>query len=119
MNSFVCAPLKHRDKMIEEATKGAVAVPMSVVRHCQELLDPLQAVAERGNTNSASDAGVAAHALRAAASGALLNVLINLGGLSDKSFVTRVGDETSSIRRNIDERCDRVAALVEEKIQRQ
>jgi glutamate formiminotransferase/formiminotetrahydrofolate cyclodeaminase len=110
---------EHRDKMIEEATKGAVAVPMSVLRRCQELLDPVQAVAERGNTNSASDAGVAAHALRAAASGALLNVLINLGGLSDQSFVTRTGDEASAIRRTIDERCDQVAKLVEEKIRAQ
>jgi glutamate formiminotransferase/formiminotetrahydrofolate cyclodeaminase len=113
------ADREHRDKMIEEATKGAVAVPMSVLRRCQEILDPLQAVAERGNANSASDAGVAAHALRAAASGALLNVLINLGGMSDEPFVTSTGNEASAIRRTIDERCDHVTKLVEEKIRGQ
>jgi len=109
----------HRDNMIEEATRGAVAVPMSVLRNCQELLDPVQAVAERGNANSVSDAGVAALALRAAAAGAMLNVLINLGGLSDKSYVTATGDEASSIRQNIDERCDRVVKLVEAKVRDQ
>ncbi len=113
------ADREHRDTMIEEATRGAVAVPMSVLRQCQELLDPVQAVAERGNANSVSDAGVAALALRAAASGAVLNVLINLGGLSDKPYVAGTGDEALSIRGTIDKRCDSLAKLVEEKVRDQ
>jgi glutamate formiminotransferase/formiminotetrahydrofolate cyclodeaminase len=106
----------HRDRVIEDATKGAVTVPLGVLRSCQELLDPLELVAEQGNMSSISDAGVAAHALRAATSGAFLNVQINLPGITDKEFVNKTEKEASSVRRAITDRCERVANLVEDKI---
>jgi formiminotetrahydrofolate cyclodeaminase len=56
-------------------------------------------VAERGNRNSASDAGVAAASLRTAADGAFLNVRINLGGIDDAEFKRRVlGEAVSTVQ---------------------
>ncbi len=92
---------RHRDEMIEAATRGAVDVPMSVLKWCDESLDLIEAVAKKGNENSLSDAGVAALAVRAGAAGAALNVLINLPGLSDAAYVKTARKEASEL-------CDRV-----------
>ena len=50
----------------------------------------IKAMAEIGNPNSVTDAGVGALCVRAAVHGAFLNVKINTGGLKDKKFVADV-----------------------------
>ena len=47
----------------------------------------IQEMAEHGNPNSASDAGVGALCARTAVEGAYLNVLINCSGFDDKDYV--------------------------------
>jgi formiminotetrahydrofolate cyclodeaminase len=47
-------------------------------------------VASKGNPNTLSDAGVAGLTARAAADGALYNVLINLQSLNDQTFTTAI-----------------------------
>jgi glutamate formiminotransferase/formiminotetrahydrofolate cyclodeaminase len=47
-------------------------------------------MAEKGNPNSITDAGVGALALRTCIRGAFLNVRINASGLHDKEFVTNI-----------------------------
>ena len=44
-------------------------------------------MAEKGNPNSVSDAGVGALCARTAVSGAFLNVKINVSGFNDKAYV--------------------------------
>jgi formiminotetrahydrofolate cyclodeaminase len=53
--------------------------------------------AAKGNINTITDAGVAAHALMAAIEGAALNVRINLGNITDKSFVDKTAKEVEKI----------------------
>ena len=53
-------------------------------------LDLIGAMASGGNPNSVSDAGVGALCVRAAVSGAFLNVRINAAGYEDKAFVKDV-----------------------------
>jgi glutamate formiminotransferase/formiminotetrahydrofolate cyclodeaminase len=103
---------RKRDAAIERATKDAIEVPFGVLRRCREVLPLVEAVAEKGNVNSLSDAGVAALALRAAAGGALLNVLINLPGISDADYVKRTKDEGAGIFEEVKERCHAVVAKV-------
>ena len=62
-------------------------------------------MAEQGNTNSASDAGVAALMARAGVEGAVLNVLINLGSVKDEAFKQACRDETSRTRERAPPRC--------------
>jgi glutamate formiminotransferase/formiminotetrahydrofolate cyclodeaminase len=50
-------------------------------------------MAETGNPNSVSDAGVGALAARSAVLGAFLNVKINAAGLDDTDFASRVLSE--------------------------
>jgi glutamate formiminotransferase/formiminotetrahydrofolate cyclodeaminase len=47
----------------------------------------IKAMAESGNPNSVSDAGVGALCARSAVMGAFMNVRINASGYDDKTFV--------------------------------
>jgi len=77
---------KLRSAAIQAATKHAIEVPFEVMQIAYQSLEVIQAMAEIGNPNSLSDAGVGALCLRAAVYGAYLNVRINAGGLADKAF---------------------------------
>jgi glutamate formiminotransferase/formiminotetrahydrofolate cyclodeaminase len=81
-----------RAAALEEANRGAVDVPLQVLRRSAEALPLIEAVATRGNPHSLSDAGVAGLALQAAAEGAYLNVRINLPGISDAQPVRDEAD---------------------------
>jgi glutamate formiminotransferase/formiminotetrahydrofolate cyclodeaminase len=78
-----------RDAAIQEATRRAIEAPLEVMRACHRVLPLLEVTAEKGNKNSISDAGVAALALRTAAGGAFLNVLINVPGIEDRKYADR------------------------------
>jgi glutamate formiminotransferase/formiminotetrahydrofolate cyclodeaminase len=86
---------------IEEATKEATLIPLGVLRRSREAAQLARVVAEIGNKNSVSDAGVAALNARAAAEGAYLNVKINLPGIEDKKFTKETITEANSIRAEV------------------
>ena len=71
-----------RDK-IRAATLGAAEVPFETAKQACELLPHVLAMAQHGNSNAASDAGVASLMATAAAKGAVFNVLINLNALPE------------------------------------
>ncbi len=75
-----------RNAALESGYQHAATVPLQTARACLEALDLSLAVAQKGNRNSASDAGVAALMARAGVEGAVLNVLINLGSVKDEEF---------------------------------
>ena len=77
----------HRTKAIQEATKYAVVVPLKVMQLCLDCIEVLSAMAETGNPNSISDAGVGILCARAALRGAFMNVKINLGAIKDELWV--------------------------------
>ena len=76
-----------RKQAIEEASKYAIEIPFKVMQKSFESMEIIKAMAEIGNPNSVSDAGVGALCARTAVMGAYLNVKINAGGLEDKAFV--------------------------------
>ena len=86
-----------RDRAVQEATKAATLVPLSVLRRSLDALKLAKTVAEKGNVNSLSDAGVSAIMGYAAAEGAHMNVLINLAGIEDAEFVSRTKDEAEEL----------------------
>ena len=75
-----------RHAAIQEATKGAIDVPLRVMEVAVESMDVAKAMAETGLAASASDAGVAALAARAATRGAYLNVRINAKDIEDAAW---------------------------------
>jgi glutamate formiminotransferase/formiminotetrahydrofolate cyclodeaminase len=79
-----------RHNAIQEATRYAIEIPFRVMQKSFESLAVIKAMAETGNPNSVSDAGVGALCARSAVMGAFLNVKINAGGLDDKTYVQQI-----------------------------
>jgi glutamate formiminotransferase/formiminotetrahydrofolate cyclodeaminase len=75
-----------RDKAIQDATKYAIEIPFKVMKAAYSSMTVIKAMAEIGNPNSISDAGVAALCARSAVLGAFMNVKINASGYKDKAF---------------------------------
>jgi formiminotetrahydrofolate cyclodeaminase len=87
-----------RARKIESANRLATEVPMRTAHAAVRLLAALPELVEKGNPNAFSDAGAAALMLSAAAEGALLNVGINLPGISDAAFVEDMRREAAEIQ---------------------
>lgn len=85
-----------RKAAIQTATKGAIEVPLRVMRLSLQSFELLQQMAEFGNPNSISDAGVGALCARAAVRGAALNVKINASGLEDRAYAETVTAESDA-----------------------
>ncbi len=105
-----------RTAAIQEATKEAALVPLSVMNHIIDALALTRVVAEKGNANSISDAGVSAFMLRAAAEGAALNVQINLQSIVDSEFVGWRSDEVATLLRTAQSATEEILAVVRKKI---
>ena len=75
-----------RKLAVQAATKYAIEVPFKVMELSLESMTMIKAMAEIGNPNSVTDAGVGALCARTAVLGAFLNVKVNAGGLDDKTF---------------------------------
>ncbi len=106
---------QQRDKTatIDESLLHAAEVPLETARACAEVAALALAVAERGNTNAASDAGVAALLAEAGCVGASYNVRINVGSLSDKSRGAALSAEAQTLVTTTRDLARRTTELVE------
>ena len=89
--------INKRNKMIEDATKYAIEVPLNIMREAYKSIILSKKIAKIGNKNSLSDSGVAAELSYAAINGAYMNVLINLKDLKDISYSKDVTKKATSI----------------------
>ena len=80
----------NRTNAIQTATKYATEIPFRVMQTTFASMEVIKAMAEIGNQNSVSDAGVGALAARSAVMGAYLNVKINAAGLTDKKWAETI-----------------------------
>ena len=92
-----------REIEIEKATKNAIEVPLSTLRLTPEIINLSDILAEKGNKNAISDAGVAALSAYTAAYGAYLNVLINLSGLNDEEYKKKTMEEAEELLKQVRE----------------
>ncbi len=86
-----------RQEAIDEATRGAIRVPFTVLERSRTAAELALAVAKKGNRNSLSDAGVAGLAAALCAEGALYNVLINTQELPADSFRSETRAQARSL----------------------
>lgn len=107
---------KSRKKAIQDATKYAIEVPFKVMQLSYDSFEVIKAMAEIGNPNSASDAGVGALCARTAVYGAYLNVRINASGLDDKAYAEeKINSGKELLERSIQLEKE-ILAIVEGKI---
>jgi glutamate formiminotransferase len=82
---------------VTEALKGATSVPLSVAEKSAEVGRLVEQIKPITNPKMSSDLTVAAALARAAVTGALANVEINLDGLEDPAFVADVRRKTAAL----------------------
>jgi glutamate formiminotransferase/formiminotetrahydrofolate cyclodeaminase len=105
-----------RDKAIQDATRYAIEIPFKVMEAAYGSLTVIKAMAETGNPNSVTDAGVAALCARSAVMGAFMNVKINASGCKDKDYVIKFIADGSEIERKAMELESEIIELVNGKI---
>ena len=76
-----------RRELIQTAFKGACQSPRDTAIACLQVLRLCARIAEKSNTNAASDLGVAASAALAGLESAVMNVFINLSSIKDEDYV--------------------------------
>jgi formiminotetrahydrofolate cyclodeaminase len=82
-----------RREAIQLALKGAVSAPRRTLQLAAEGMQMAAFMAESGNDNAASDAGVGALLLDTAMGGAIFNMQINLASIKDQDFVAQMKSE--------------------------
>jgi len=107
-----------RDKAVEAATKEATLVPFQVLEASIALMKMAKKAAIKGNKNSLSDAGVAGLAAQAAGEGAYFNVRINLPGIQDAEFKSRIKKQAVSLKKKLCKLGDEVRAVVERELRK-
>ncbi len=107
----------YRRKAIEDASKYAMEVPVKVMEKSYESMEILRSMAENGNPNSVSDAGVGALCALTAAEGAFLNVKINATGITDQEFKSKLLKKGEQLLEQTKNCKSEVLNTVEQKIQ--
>jgi len=110
------AEKQQRQAAIQAATKYAIEVPLKVMELSLKSFDLLKAMAEIGNPNSVSDAGVGAMCAATAVRGAGLNVRINASGYKDADFVAKVLAQATTYEQQAIDLEKEVLAVVYDKI---
>ena len=105
-----------RAEAMEVATLYATQVPLRTMKAAYKAFDVIRAMAEEGNPNSVSDAGVGALAARSAVMGACLNVKINAAGLKDRAMAEALVKEAEEIQAATQKAEAEILAVVESKI---
>lgn len=107
-----------RKKAIQDATKNAIEVPVKVMKLAHDSMEVMEAMAEFGNPNSVSDAGVGALCARTAVEGAYLNVKINAAGFSDKAYLDETLAKAENLLVSAKEKEEKILATVYRKIEK-
>ena len=107
---------KARREAIEAASKYAMEIPLKVMETAYNSIAVMRAMAENGNPNSVSDAGVGALCALTAVEGAYLNVKINAMGLADKKFTADLLRRAEEIAQKARGCRDMIMETVEQKI---
>ena len=105
-----------RSAAIQDATLYATEVPLRTMKAAFEVFPLVKAMAETGNPNSVSDAGVGALAARSAVLGAYLNVKINAAGLKNRALADELVARAEAITAEAERLEADVLKTVESKI---
>jgi len=105
-----------RSKALQEATLYATEIPLQTMKTAIKVFDLVKIMAQEGNPNSVSDAGVGALAARTAVLGAHLNVKINAVDLKDRAVAEKLLAEAEKIAQQANILEKEVLEIVNQKI---
>jgi len=104
--------LAERERMVLEATRRAIEVPLGVIGAAADVLETAETLTRIGAPSALSDVGVASLAALAAAEGAFDNVLINLPDLAEPSEGARLRKDAEGRL----ERARKIASRIRERV---
>ena len=102
-----------RAESVASALVKAAEVPLETARAAVKVAELAALVAEKGNTNAVTDAGVAALLAHAAAQGAAYNVRVNVQAMDDKSKGQPLAREAEQLVKKARDLAAQTAAIVE------
>ena len=105
-----------RSAAIQDATLYATQVPLHTMKASYNVFELCRTMAEEGNPNSVSDAGVGALAACAAVLGAGLNVKINAAGLKDRATADKLVAEANELIAKANSEEAEILRIVESKM---
>ena len=107
------AAAARRSEAVTSALLKAAEIPLETARAAVRVAELAALVAEKGNSNAVTDAGVAALLAQAAAKGAAYNVRVNVQALDDKSRGADLARDADALARKAGDLAERTTALVE------
>lgn len=107
---------KARSDKIQSTTIYAAEVPLEIAIKAYQMMELIEDIAQYGNQNAITDAGVAIMAARTAILGAILNVRINLGSIKDQEVVERMTKKVEELEKNAVEREQKLLKYVKERL---
>ncbi len=105
-----------RSAAIQRALKEATRVPLDCAKASRRVIELSLLVAEHGNTNVITDAGVAALAAHAALKSSALNVRVNTGNIKDSDFVRDSLEKLDALMAGMDQKTHSIYQLVLQKL---
>lgn len=86
-----------KEAALQASLVGACEVPLEIMRQCLVVIESSELMAKKGSRLAVSDAGVSATFAKAALQGASLNVLINVGSMTDAPLAAKYRDEMDEL----------------------
>ena len=105
-----------RSAEIQEALKEATDVPLECASLCYEVIKLSLPIANIGNNNVISDAGVAVLSGYAGLRSAALNVYINIGGIKDEEFANDRREKLEAMLSDMEELKEDIYKIVKDKL---
>jgi glutamate formiminotransferase/formiminotetrahydrofolate cyclodeaminase len=102
-----------RAEAVTAALLKAAEVPLETARASVEVAHVAALVAEKGNTNAVTDAGLAALLAEAACKGADYNVRVNVSALDDPAKGAQLASESTQLVKKVVDLAAKVTELVE------
>lgn len=103
-----------RSCAIQVAFKNAADIPFRVSQHCFEVLMLINDIAGKANANALSDIGVAAEASVTGLRGALMNVRINLGSITDAEYTAQKQQQANQFYQDALQIKNRIDQIIEQ-----
>ncbi|WP_461206441.1 cyclodeaminase/cyclohydrolase family protein [Clostridium sp. DL1XJH146] len=106
--------LERRKEAIQKGYEEALQVPLELIEKIIRIYDYIFLAAEHGNKNVISDAGAACILLHSAIETSLLNIRINLNGIKDEVYLTKIKNTIEEFKQKNDLKKIEISNLIDE-----
>lgn len=104
-----------RSAAMQEGLKKAIQVPLNTMKIADSAWNKMEVIAEIGNISSKSDVEVGVRALEVGIWAAYKNVMINMKGIKDESWKTKIIKEAEEIKDRAKRNHDRILAILDKR----